>query len=296
MPTMVLRAAWSREAVCQRCEEPLRAGAGAIRDVRVPIFGDVSAGKTRLLYSALDSVAELAERSGIPLSYPDAESRQLAERARATIHSAADTAKTGLAAGQALSFRLGDGSNSTLVHLFDVAGELYRDSDHYEDVSFLDHGHGLIFVVDPFGLPSVRNRLAGDASVAPQVAVGAGKDPDLAYHQVVSRLRDRGVKASSQRLAIVVSKADLLAECGLDLPIAFTEIVEWLRDNGLHNVVIAAPNEFAEVRYFAVASVAAERATWETDPGAPLRWLLRARGVPLPAEPEVVAIGEAGDE
>lgn len=296
MPTMVLRAAWSREAICQRCEEPLRAGAAAIRDVRVPIFGDVSAGKTRLLCASLDSIHDLAERNGIALSYPDAESQRLADEARATIRSSADTVKTGLASGPALSFRLGAGANSTLVHLFDVAGELYRDGDRYEDVSFLDQGHGLIFVVDPFTLPTVRGRLAGDPSAALQVSAGEGKDPDLAYHQVVSQLRDRGVKASSQRLAIVVSKADVLAELGVDFPTAFAEIIDWLRDNGLHNVVIAAPNEFAEVRYFAVASIPADRTTQETDPGAPLRWLLRAQGVPLPAEPQPVAIGEGEDE
>jgi hypothetical protein len=275
MPTMVLRAAWSQQAVCQRCGEPLPAGSAATRDIRVAIFGDVAAGKTRLLYAALDSLATAAAANSLAIDYPDDRSRALAGTALATIRADAETAKTGLAAANALSFRLGTGANSTLVHVFDVAGELYRDGERYDDVSFLDNGHGLIFVVDPL---TVREK------------------SDLAYGQVVGRLRDRGVKKESQRLAVVVSKVDLLAERGVDFPAESAAIAEWLSENGLHNVVIAAENEFAAVSYFAVASVAAERSTPGTDPGAPLRWLLWARGVALPAEPQPVAIGEVADE
>jgi hypothetical protein len=296
MPTMVLRAAWSRQAACQRCGEPLREGAAALRDVRVAIFGDVSAGKTRLLYASLDSITASAAAQRLALVHPDDGSRQLADTALATIRAGQDTTKTDVALPRAVTFRLGTGSNATLVHLFDAAGELYRDRERYEDVGFLENGHGLIFVVDPFSLAAVRARVAGDATVARHLDDAAGEDPELAYNQVVGQLRDVGVKAGAQRLAIVVSKADLLEQSSIELPTGSAEIADWLRENGLHNVVLAADNEFAEARYFVVASGPAAKATPGTDAGAPLRWHLRARGVSIPAEPEPVVVSEAAGE
>jgi hypothetical protein len=292
MHTMVLRAAWTEQAVCQRCGEPLREGAAAVRDVRLPIFGDVAAGKTRLLYATLDSMSALGSKHALAVSYPDAESRQRAEAALETIRSGRDTTKTDVVLPKALSFRLGTGNGSTLIHMFDAAGELYRSSDRYDEVSFLDSAHGLVYVVDPFALEQVRIQVTGHAAAAQRVADGQGKDPEFAYNHVVTQLRDGGVKAKSQRLAIVVSKADALFACGVECPTDSEGIGAWLRESGLHNVVMAAPNEFAEVKYFAVASIPSEHATIATDPGAPVRWLLRKHGVKLPAEVEEPTVSE----
>ena len=54
-PTRPSRAAWHAQARCKRteCHQPLPEGAGAVRDIRVPVFGDMAAGKTRFLYASL---------------------------------------------------------------------------------------------------------------------------------------------------------------------------------------------------------------------------------------------------
>ena len=94
LPTMVLRAAWRLSAVCQKCTKPLRAGSGALRDVRIPIFGDTSAGKTRFLYAGLDSLVDTTSRAQIPLGFPDEESENQATVALDLIRSGHDTVKT----------------------------------------------------------------------------------------------------------------------------------------------------------------------------------------------------------
>jgi hypothetical protein len=55
--------------------------------------------------------------------------------------------------------------------------------------------------------------------------------------------------------------------------------------SGAHNLVLSARREFAEARFFAVASQAAGEYGRADDPGTPLRWLLRSDGVRLPADP-----------
>lgn len=291
LPTMVLRAAWRLEAVCQRCSEPLRAGSAAIRDVRVPIFGDTSAGKTRFLYAALDSLVGITARAGVPFGFPDEDSESQAKIALDLIRSGQDTVKTSLTLPTALTCRLGKGSGRSLLHLFDGAGEQYRSPELHDSLGYLDHGHGLVYVLDPFSIGSVRDRVAGqDASVISLAAAATG-DPETAYGEVVSRLRDSGVAARDQRLAVVVSKADLLATGGLELPADSAAIAAWLREMRVHNLVLSAEREFAEVRFFAVASLVAGFGGHAHDAGAPLLWLLASRGVRLPIPEPPAAAG-----
>jgi hypothetical protein len=281
-PTMASRAGWKLAAVCKRCGQPLAEGAGAVRDIRVPIFGDTQAGKTRFLYASLNSVLLSAQQAGITASFPDETSREHAELGFDVIRSGQDTGKTSATVPVSVSCRLGTGRGSDLIHLFDAAGEHFRDAQRYDSLKFLDDGQAMVYVLDPFSIGEVRARVAGYNTTVIRQAHAAAGDPEIAYGEVVSRLRDGGVPAGSQRLAIVISKADLLRATGLVLPSESAAIAQWLTDVGLHNIVMSARREFAEVRYFTVASqnVAADHLD---DPGVPLHWLLTAHGVRLPA-------------
>jgi len=292
LPTTVVRAAWRLTAVCQRCQEPLRLGAAAVRDVRIPIFGDVSAGKTRYLYAALDSLIVEGRRAGLAIDFPDEESRVQGERALALIRSGRDTDKTSEALPRALSCRIGRGPTGALLHLFDAAGERFRSAVGHDELSFLATAHGLVYVIDPFAVGMVRDRLRGNPGAEPNLARAAGGDPESAYGEVVSRLRGGGIKPQSQRLAVIVSRADLLAGLAVELPSGSDQVAEWLYEMGLHNLVLAAKQEFAEVRYYAVASLTTSGTTPSNDPGVALRWLLSSRGVRLPDRADPVPAGE----
>jgi hypothetical protein len=285
VPTMASRAAWRMTAICKRmdCGYPLPEGAGAVRDIRVPVFGDTSAGKTRFLYAALNALLRSAKPAGLKVSYPDQASQDQASLGVKLIQAGLDTPKTSATIPVAVTCRLGEGRASSLVHLFDAAGEHYRDAQRYDTLKFLDDGQGLVYVLDPFSIGGVRDQLAGHNAAAIRNAHTAAGDPEIAYGEVVSRLRDSGVPAQRQKLAVVISKADLLRNAGISLPAAGSEaIASWLEDLGLHNIVMSARRDFAEVRYFTVASQDTA-ATSADHPFAPLRWLLTAHGVRLPA-------------
>jgi Double-GTPase 2 len=281
--TMPARAAWQVTALCQRCGAPLPEGAGAVSDVRIPIFGDISAGKTRFLYASLNSFMQTAQRAGRDISFPDEGSRETAKFGLGVIKSGSETAKTSTNAQVTLTCRLGANRRSEFIHLFDAAGEHFRSARQPDTLQFLDDGHGLVYVLDPFSVEAICDQLAADAAGLDFAHAAAG-DPDLTYDEVVSRLRDNGVAASAQLLAVVVSKADLLRSAGLDLPGGSAAIAQWLRDAGVHNLVISAPREFAEVRFFTVASQDVPPGG-QDDPGAPLRWLLTSHRVRLPGDP-----------
>jgi hypothetical protein len=164
--------------------------------------------------------------------------------------------------------------------MFDAAGEDYSEAQKYEKLRFLDDSQGLVYILDPFSIESVRKQLASGQGAILAAAQAAENDPDLAYGEVISRLRDGGVPVSAQRLAVVISKADLLRSAGLDVGPDSAAIEEWLVKAGLQNLVMAISREFAEVRYFTVASLDVA-ASLPDDPGIPLRWLLAAHGVRL---------------
>jgi hypothetical protein len=281
IPTMASRTAWHLTAVCKRCEQPLPEGTGAIRDIRVPVFGDTSAGKTRFLFAALNSLVRAAGQAGLELTFPDKASQDQADLGLSVIRDGRDTTKTSAAAPVALSCRLGRGRRSELIHLFDAAGEHFRDAQRYDELRFLDDSQGLVYVLDPFAVPAIQDQLTGHNAAVIRQAHAAAGDPEIAYGEVMARLRDGGVPAAAQRLAVIVSKADLLRKTGLELPAGSATIAEWLADSGLYNLVMSSRREFAEVRFYTVASqaAAADRAD---DPEAPLSWLLRTHGVQLP--------------
>jgi hypothetical protein len=274
-PTLASRAAWHTAAVCKRCRQPLPEGAGAVRDVRVPIFGDTSAGKTRFLYASLNSLL----LDGISTSYLDESSESNAELGLRIIREGGDTSKTSEGSAAAISLRLHKGHASDLIHLFDAAGEQYSQVRNYDDLRFLEDGQGLAYVLDPFSIEEVRNQLAGTPVLAAMQA--APRNPELAYSEVVNRLRGGGVPIEAQRLAVVLSKTDLLREGGLNVPTDSEGIAAWLEGCGLHNIVMATRREFTEVRFFTVASLDVT-SSGADDPGVPLRWLLAAHGVKLP--------------
>ena len=125
LPTLAWRASRLLSAVCQHCRYPLPAHAG-VNDVWIPIFGDRSAGKTRFLYAALNSLMQSAEQGGITVSFPDRKSEYQATQGLQEIRSGWDKPRSSIAAPSALTFRLGKGRKTYLVHLFDVGGEYYR--------------------------------------------------------------------------------------------------------------------------------------------------------------------------
>ena len=284
LPTRASRAAWRVTPACKRCGAPMAPGSGAVRDIRVPVFGDISAGKTRFLYASLNGIMVTAGRAGLEVTFPDEPSSEQAEFGLGVIRARRETAKTSTNTQVALTFRLGSGRRSELVHLFDAAGEHFRAARRPDVLRFLDDGQGLVYILDPFSIEAIRKQLGGADAPAVRAARAAAGDPQLTYDEVASRLRDAGVPASRGKLAVVVSKADLLRSAGLDLPAGSEATAQWLWDLGMHNLVMAARRDFAEVRFFVIASQAISPGDPD-DPGAPLRWLLRVHGSRLPADP-----------
>jgi hypothetical protein len=286
LPTTVLRAARRLPATCPRCGHGLRHGAAVLTDLRLPVFGPVFAGKTRLVHAGLLALHDRVAGSGGTLDFVDEDSRTAFDTGARIITSGGDTVKT--PAGQlprAITARLTTGRRRALLHLFDAAGEFYADREDNSDLEFLDHAQGLVFVVDPFSVGWVRDQL-GAATVARLAkAQRATEDPEHVYQVTARRLRDFGVDTRRRSLAMTVVKADLLAGLPPAADLHPGQVRDWLVNARLDNLVLSAERDFGAVRYFLVASVPAAQAGIGRSPAEPFTWLMSTAGLaPWPAD------------
>ena len=283
LPTTVTRAGLSPllAAVCPLCGAALHSGAGAATDVRVPVFGAPSSGKTHLVTAA---VVGLLRGHG-PVALADAHSKRAYAEFTAIVDGGGSAAKTDAARQPiAVTLRFGQGRRfwqgrqDALVHLYDAAGEALDDPRRNEAFQYLDAARTLVFVLDPFAVPEVRGQFASrfaDLFTTANVSPGA---PEPSYQATVTRLRRYSVPTARKRLAVVVSKRDLLQRLPGTAPLtgSAADIRGWLVAQGMDNLVTAAERDFGAVAYFFVSSL---------DPAAaaePFRWLLAAEPVTLP--------------
>jgi hypothetical protein len=281
----VLRAARALQVLCRRCGRPLHPGAGGITDIRVPVIGAVSAGKTRFVHAAMTALDLALVAAGGKLTAADPTSKRVFDDGAALVKRHDDTTKT-LAdrPPAAVSAKLRVGAQEAMMHLFDPAGELLAVRSSGDRLPFLDQAQGFVLVIDPFSVPLVAERMSDRLSAAHP----ALDEPDVSYDVTIQRLRDRGVRLEQRSLAVTVVKADILVERPAD-------VRQWLCDQRLDRLVLTAERDFGAVRYFLVSSWTG----WDpTDPLTtlpPLYWLTAQGGFSIPA-PRPVPPGYAVDE
>jgi hypothetical protein len=280
LPTSVHRAAHELDAVCPRSGHPLPRGAAAQTDVRVPVFGASSSGKTQLIMNGIVALAA-TEQNRSELFVDEASKRQFGQFT-STLDAGTRAAKTAAALPIALTIQLTLGWRRALVHVFDAAGEHFVHGGRNDDLAYIDQARTLIFVLDPFSIPDVRSQVEEGFGDLLARANAATHDPEDSYNVTVMRLRAHGVDTDRQRLAFVVSKADLLlgVPIGEGLGSSSDAVSGWLIARGLDNFVTAAKRDFREVRYFLVASTPEAKAPLRAR--LPFEWVLQHERVTVP--------------
>ncbi len=201
-----------------------------MRDIRVPVFGDMAAGKTSFLYASLNSLLLDLDRARIKHDYLD----DLLPETRPNAGSRTIRANENCPEDQGgpatlINLRLREGKHSDFIHLFDAAGEQYSKPGNWDfeygnqgtnfgSLRFLEDGQALAYVLDPFSVDPIRDQAAAHDQAIVARAQPAQNDPELSYTEVVNRLRGYGVPVKAQRLAVVVSKVDLLRQAGVAGP------------------------------------------------------------------------------
>ena len=289
LPTTVTHASNVLESVCPSCRATLPSGAGTRMTLRIPVFGAISAGKTRLVSAALVEAerALVKEKGSVEALTPEANS--VLQTARSVIFSRTTTAKTPSQEkpnGTPLIFLDARGKQLE-VHFVDVAGERFVTSDSGSALSYFDVAKTMIFVLDPLALPRVFDDLYVSGGIQDEIA---SSDQEDAYQSVAQRLRDAGISLGRRRLGVVLSKLDLLRRTGAGVsidPSSSQSVRSWLVETGIEGLVRTFESDFKEVVYFAVDSLNVQDEWSRTSPIAVLDWLFSAEGSPVSLLPAV---------
>lgn len=98
-----------------------------------------------------------------------------------------------------------------MVHIYDIAGEVFTDNNENEVQRQYEYCQGIIIIIDPFSIPTVRMKY--ESTLTPQDIAGIGKaDLNGIVNVFMNKLREvTGLsdrKMSKVPLAIVIGKVD----------------------------------------------------------------------------------------
>ncbi|MFJ6466545.1 hypothetical protein ACIQM0_37000 [Streptomyces sp. NPDC091387] len=262
------------------CGKPMNVAGGHMPEVVIPLIGGQAAGKTRLMAAMLLSLERAAANGGPAITLADDESDANYAVLREVLWIRGHTRATQKTLPRAHSFVLGGGRSQRLVHLFDTAGERFVDRDETDALRYAQAARTFVFVLDPMAVKSFWTRL--DPSPGPLLdrTLGSTVDPEEVFARSVQAVAAMGAPLRRSRLAVSISKMDLLAEHGLvpagpDSDDARTWLVEGL---GLHSLVRAMELNFREVRFFRTAAVTDENAHVDGSVARLSDWCLRGAG------------------
>ncbi|MFG2771084.1 hypothetical protein [Streptomyces sp. NPDC048350] len=283
MPTLLmLMSRNSRlQAYCvhPHCGKPMNTDAGHMREVVIPLIGGQAAGKTQLMAAMLLSLEHAAANGGPALTLADEESDANYQVLREVLHMRGHTRATQKALPRAHSFVLGRNRSQRLVHLFDTAGERFVDRDDTDALRYARAARTFVFVLDPMAVKAFWTTMEPAPGPLLDRTLGSTVDPEEVFARSVQAVAAMGAPLDRSRLAVAVSKTDLLTEHGLApaRPGDSDDTRTWLCEVlGLRTLVQAMDLHFREVRFFRTAAVANEEAGVDASVTGFVEWCLRA--------------------
>ncbi|MGW0708042.1 TRAFAC clade GTPase domain-containing protein [Streptomyces sp. NPDC002643] len=263
--------------VHEHCGNSMNPDAGHMPELILPLIGGRAAGKTQLMAAMVKSLENAAENGGEPIRLADPESIANQQVLNEVLDIQGHTRPTQKRLPRAHSFVLGRGRAERLVHVFDTAGERFLNREETDALRYAKEARTFLFVLDPMSVDAFWTRLDPEGPKVDRT-LASTVDPEDVFSRSTQTVRTMGTRLDKARLAVAVSKRDLLAgQPALlpDRPDDSDTTREWLCERlGLRNLVETMDLEFGEVRFFCTAAVADEQGQVDPSIAAFVQWCL----------------------
>ncbi|GAA4627164.1 hypothetical protein GCM10023196_038290 [Actinoallomurus vinaceus] len=251
LPTMILLGRFRLSAYCPHCERRLPGRIGRARVEPLPFVGGPAAGKTTLMFLAVRALRAGAAEAGGRAEFAEARDARVYADALTELDGGGRPAKTGPELPAATMLDLALPAGHRILYLFDPAGELHTGATRVERLRYLDHGEALLFVIDPFALPELRPALSREERLLVEAATATSEeDPADTLQRLLTDLRSRDDQGRQRRIAVVVTKADVLRRTSVGQGVD-ENVRGWLEGVGLGNTIRTLERTAGEVRYLA---------------------------------------------
>jgi hypothetical protein len=291
MPTLILLGSYRLNAYCvhaKTCGRQMSDETGRFREVVLPLLGGRAAGKTRLMAAMLVALNEAAGSTAtsdgeVRLRLANQETTVAYEVLRTVLDDDGYIAATTTDLPHAHSMLLRAGRRGRLVHIFDPSGERLVSRERTDELRYLPAARTFIFVLDPLSVPAFWDSLSAQERAAIDPVLASQVHPQQVFDQTVQQAIEMGARVRGTRLAVAISKTDLLEHtrllCGRADDDAWAR--RWLEEElGLGNLIRAMDNEFREVRFFFTAAVTVGPRQAHPSIAPLVSWTLGAPGLP----------------
>lgn len=283
LPTSLLTGAGHLEAECPHCARPLPPEFGDMPVIVLPVFGSLNVGKTQLMYTLVRAFDSLVTAEGGTLKF-EGDTADRLNRIKDDLVNKGRPSKTIRGTPSAYLLRIKMGLVERRIFIFDAAGEMHYNDDDMKDINYLDKAKVFVFVVDPLASDSLWLQLP-EASRATLEGIRSSRtESELAYQKIRERMRDLEAKTRHLRLAIVLSKADILEEVSIQLTAEAGRptLADWFESDvgmGMGNVWRAAYQDFRTIEFFQTAAFTSETGMPDKSVDFLARWLMQCEGV-----------------
>lgn len=309
LPTTFFNGRKKLTAICPVCAQQGRITVLYDRESRplcVPVVGGRSVGKTAYITAfSRDFINNVAPEHGLDVElYNESMEKTYGKMRTDYIRGSTDATErsSDITRPSAISFSFFVQHKSLhperLVHIYDIAGEVFTDNDENEVQRQYEYCQGIIFMLDPFAIPSVRaeygSRLASkDRAVVGMADINGIIDVFFNKLHQVTGLSDR--EMSNVPFAVVIGKTDsaelwrnfssekieklMAANAGLSLTKSDAMDFlcrKFLIRHGMAAVVNAIDMKFRHNCYFAVSAMGHSREEGSFRPVAvmePMEWI-----------------------
>lgn len=293
---------------CSNCEHPLSDRENM--PICIPVVGGRSVGKTAFITAfSKKFVDEIAPRNGWTTEFYNDEKQQIFNDIVTDFNSGStrmtdrpqDITKT---SSVSFSFFIKgkELKPERLLHVYDIAGEVFTDNSENEIQKQYEYCQGIVLIIDPFSIPSVRNRY--ESELLPEDVAGIGKaDISGIVDSFINKLREvTGLstgKMSTTPIAVVISKVDapgIQKEIGKEAAESLlNELKEknsntkeldaedylcrkFLMEYGMESLLSGIDMKFKKNRYFACSAIGHTRDHGEYNPIGvmePMEWIIK---------------------
>lgn len=283
--TSLLIGAVKLVAECPGCGARLPSRFGVAPEIVIPFFGGLNAGKTQLMYTLAKTLHILVTVSGGSIEFED-DAKERLDRIETDLAINGRPDKTLPETPRAYILRLTLGPQQRLIFLFDAAGELHYSQSGLSQLNYLDKARVLVFVADPLAADDLWAQIPAQSQEELAKIRSARAESELAYQKTRDHMRRMGSKKKYSRLALVVSKADLLEEAGImSVPqmdeSSVRDLVQRRRGLDMADEMREATQSFAAVKFFHTAAIMGDLGLPDPSVEKLVRWLMLAEGIQL---------------
>jgi hypothetical protein len=283
--TSMLTGAANLVARCPHCGTGLPKKFGKVPEIVIPFFGGLNVGKTQLMYTLTEALNLLVTTNGGTIAFEDDTEERLTKIGD-DLKTDGKPAKTLRETPKAYTIRLKLGLEERLIFLFDAAGELHYSPSALGQLNYLDKARVLVYVADPLAADDVWAEIPEGFRVTLGDMRSSKAEGELAYQQTREHMRRMGGKRKYAKLALVVSKADVLEMAGITsvsgpADEAARDLVQRRRGLDMADEVREAAQSFAAVEFFHTSAILGDLGLPDGSVEELARWLMLSEGIPL---------------